>query len=524
MKTKGMKHQITALKRMAAHDKRFRPKTGESFFALHMEMGTGKTWVFLAHAERLFKEGRIDGLLVIAPRGVHTNWVLREIPQHLEVEYTARSWRTGAGKRERGRTEELLEQVKESKRALLKKTGKLRILAMNIDAIVTKDGFDLAKRFCQTFKVMIVIDESTRIKNEDAERHKAAQKLGRYVTHRFEGTGLPITNRPNDLFGQFQWLQSGLLGTDSYRAFVAEYNVLLDPEEDWQLKKMIEKNPRLKYAQITKKDDITGRPVYRNLDKLNALIAPHSYRVLKKECTDLPDKVFKQIFFELTPKQRAVYKTMEDDLRIELDDGSIEGIAKLNVATKLQQITSGFVLLKDGSTVLLGPKDNPRLKALRELMEDLDGKKVIIWAWFKEEIKAIAALMKEMGRAPVQYHGGISDKDREAAIDSFQTGNADTFIGNQASGGIGITLTASSDTVYYSNNYNLEHRAQSEDRNHRTGQKNQVTYYDIIAEDTVDDTISLALQTKTDLVAAVMKDSSSIFRRGAKAFATKKGT
>ena len=264
--------------------------------------------------------------------------------------------------------------------------------------------------------------------------------------------------------------------------------------------------------------------MYRNLDKLNALIAPHSYRVLKKECTDLPDKVFKQIFFELTPKQRAVYKTMEDDLRIELDDGSIEGIAKLNVATKLQQITSGFVLLKDGSTVLLGPKDNPRLKALRELMEDLDGKKVIIWAWFKEEIKAIAALMKEMGRAPVQYHGGISDKDREAAIDSFQTGNADTFIGNQASGGIGITLTASSDTVYYSNNYNLEHRAQSEDRNHRTGQKNQVTYYDIIAEDTVDDTISLALQTKTDLVAAVMKDSSSIFRRGAEAFATKKGT
>jgi SNF2 family DNA or RNA helicase len=518
MKTKPMKHQLTALKRMAEHDRKFRKRYGEDFFALHMEMGTGKTWVFLARAEQLYKQGRIDGMLVIAPRGVHTNWVLREIPTHLEVPHIARSWRTGAGKRERVQTEEVLAQVRNAKRAardVLKKEGKLRILAMNVDAIVTKDGFDLARRFCQTFKVMIVIDESTRIKNEGTERYKAAQKLGALGRHRYEGTGLPITNRPNDLFGQFEWLQSGLLGTTSYRAFVAEYNVLLDPEDDWQLKKMIEKNPRLRYAQITRRDEVTGRPIYKNLDKLNALIAPHSYRVLKKECTDLPDKVFKQIFFELTPKQRAAYKTMEDDLRIEMEDGTIQGVAKLNVASKLQQITSGFVLLKDGSTVYLEGSDNPRLKALRELLENLEGKKVIIWAWFREEIKAIAALAKEMGRVPVEYHGDIKDKDREAAIDTFQNGKADTFIGNQASGGIGITLTASSDTIYYSNTFNLEHRAQSEDRNHRTGQRNQVTYYDIIAEDTVDDTISQALQTKTDLASEVMKDSSRLFRRGA---------
>lgn len=522
MKTKGMKHQLTALKRMDEHDKKFRKQYGESFFALHMEMGTGKTWVFLAHAEKLFKAGRIDGMLVIAPRGVHTNWALREIPQHLEVPSTVRVWRTGAGKREKAYTEEVLE-AKRAAKDVLKKDGKLRILAMNIDGIGTKDGFDLAKRFCKTFKVMIVIDESTRIKNEGTLRNERAMALGALVNHRYEGTGLPITNKPNDLFGQLEWLHSGLLGTTSYRAFVAEYNVLLDPATDWGLKKMIEKNPRMRFAQITKRDDITGRPIYRNLDKLNALLAPHAYRVLKKECTDLPDKVFKQIFFELTPKQRAVYKTMEDDLRIELEDGNIQGVAKLNVVSKLQQITSGFVLLKDGSTVLLGERDNPRLKALKELMEDFEGKKVIIWAWFKEEIRAIAALMKEMGRVPVQYHGGISDKDREAAIDTFQKGAADTFIGNQASGGIGITLTAAANVVYYSNNFNLEHRAQSEDRNHRTGQKNQVTYYDLIAEDTVDDTISLALQTKTDLVAAALNDSSCLFRRGAAVYSSKKG-
>ncbi len=520
MKTQGMKHQLIALKRMAVHEKTFRDMYGESFFALHMEMGTGKTWVFLAWTEKLHKQGKIDGLLIIAPRGVHTNWVLREIPQHLEVEHIARSWRTGAGKRER---EEMADALSLPKSNTVKKSGKLRILAMNIDAICTKEGFAFAKKFCQSFKVMIVMDEATRIKNEGTLRHERATALGRYVNYRYEGAGLPVTNKPNDLFGQFEWLQSGLLGTTSYRAFVAEYNVLLNPQEDWAFKKMIEKNPRMRYAQIVKKDDITGKPIYRNLDKLNKLIAPHAYRILKKECTDLPDKIFKQVFFELTPKQRAVYKTMEDDLRYEMDDGTIQGVAKLNVISKLQQITSGFVLLKDGSSAVFQEQDNPRLKALKDLMEDFEDKKVIVWAWFKEEIKAIAALMEQLGRKPVQYHGGISDKDRNVAIDSFQTGDSDTFIGNQASGGIGITLTAASDAIYYSNTYNLEHRAQSEDRNHRTGQRNQVTYYDLIAEDTVDDTVSLALQTKTDLVAAVLKDSSCLFRRGASQFSSKKG-
>jgi SNF2 family DNA or RNA helicase len=525
MKTKPMAHQTEALKRMARHDEIYRPKYGESFFALHMEMGTGKTFVFLARAEQLFKAGKIDGLLIIAPRGVHTNWVLREIPQHLAVSYTARCWRTGAGKREREQTAEVAERSKKEKAAckeVLKKNGKLRILAMNIDAICTKDGFELAKKFCQTFKVMIVMDESTRIKNENTERHKAAQALGRYVTYRYEGTGMPVTNKPHDLFGQFEWLQPGLLGTTSYRAFVAEYSVLLNAQDDWAFKKMIEKNPRMRYAQIVKKDDVTGKPIYRNLDKLNKLIAPHAYRVLKKECMDLPDKVFKQVYFELTPKQRAAYKTMEDDYRYQMEDGTIQGIERLNVVPKLQQITSGFILAKDGSTIYV-EDDNPRLKALKDLLENFEDKKVIIWAWFKEEIRAIAALCEAMGRKPVQYHGSIGDKDRDRAIDAFQSGAADTFVGNQASGGIGLTLTAASDTIYYSNNFNLEHRAQSEDRNHRKGQKNQVTYYDIIAEDTVDDTISLALQTKTNLVAEVLRDSSCLFRRGTAIYSSEKG-
>lgn len=520
MKTKGMKHQLKALKLMAAHDVAAMKKYGDAFYALHMEMGTGKTWVFLAHAERLFKAGKIDGMLIIAPRGVHTNWVLREIPKHLETKSTVRAWRTGAGKRERAQTEEIIQQTKKEKAAakdVLQKNGTLRVLSMNIDAICTKDGFELAKKFCQTFKVMIVIDESTRIKNEGSDRYKQARKLGDCVRYRYEGTGLPVTNKPNDLFAQFEWMMpdAELLGTSSYRAFVAEYNILMNPDEDWALKKMIEKNPRMRYAQITKRDDITGKPMYRNLNKLNKLLEPHAFRILKKECTDLPDKVFEQVFFELTPKQRLAYETMENDLRYELEDGTIQGFAKLNVANKLQQITSGFILNVDGSVVYVeNDAENPRLKALRRLMEDFEGQKVVIWAWFKEEIRAIAKLMTELGRKPVQYHGEIKDKEREIAIDSFQDGDADTFIGNQASGGIGITLTAASNVIYYSNNFNLEHRAQSEDRSHRTGQKSVVVYYDIIAENTVDDTISLALQTKTDLAAQILRDSSCLFRRG----------
>lgn len=484
-------------------------KDASKLFIIEGHNVTHNTWVFMAHAERLYSAGKIDGLLVLAPKGVHTNWIRREIPRHMSVKHVARAWRTGAGKRELAHIEEVLKPREDGE------TPPLRILAMNIDAIANAKGFDLAERFLNCTNGMIVLDESTRIKSEKSERAKAAMELRTLVEYRYIGTGLLTPQGPSDAFSQFEFLEPGSLGTTSFRAFNAEYSQLMDANHP-MLKRMIQKNPRMAWAQIVEKDEITGRPIYRNLDKLQKLMDPISFRVLKSQCLDLPEKVFKQVYFDLMPAQFNAYKLMEKKYRFELENGELETFAKLNTVAKLQQITSGFVILKDGSLEYVA-KNNPRLDALEEMLEDRAGEKVIIWAHFREEIRAIAELMRKMKRRAVEYHGGIKEGSKEGqrdwAVDEFQERGADTFIGQQGSGGIGLTLTAAKQVIYYSNNYNLEQRKQSEDRAHRDGLKHTVVYTDIVAENTVDETIAEALQEKSAVAAMILKDPSCLWRK-----------
>jgi len=488
MKTKGMKHQLEAMRRMR----------GRKFFALFMEQGTGKTWCYLKKAEELYTAGEIDAVLVIAPKGVHTNWVRREIPAHWEGKIIARAWQSGAGVKAMALLQKLFEPRDRGEQP------PMRVLSMNIDALNTNAGFEYAAKFLRATRAMIVFDESSRGKNPKAERMKALMKLRTLAGYVLIGSGTPITNAPTDVFAPFEFMESGLLGTDSHRAFIAEYSSIMSPDHP-MMKRMVQKNPRIAFAQIVERDK-DGAPIWRNLEKLQALIAPHSYRVLKQDCLDLPEKIYKQVYFDLAPAQKRAYAVMENQFRIELGNDSIEAVSKLNSITKLQQITSGFVMSKtmDG-TITIGD-DNPRLAALLSLIEDINGQ-FIIWARFREELRIIAAALREAGITTVEYHGGItSSKARDEAVDDFQAGRARAFVGQPQSGGIGLTLTAAENVIYYSNDYNLETRLQSEDRAHRIGTKRNVVYTDIVAEDTIDEPIAQALQRKANVAAIILND------------------
>lgn len=487
MKTQGMRHQLEYL----------RLSEGREYFALFMEQGTGKTWSILADAERLYAAGKIDALFVLAPNGVHTNWVLREIPTHLDAQCIARAWRSGAGKRETAKLEQLFEP---------RPVGgvvPLRVLSMNIDALTSDKAFKFAARFLMATRAMIVVDESTRIKNPNAARWPKVMQLRALCEFARIASGRPNPQSPLDFFGQMEFLRSGLLGTSSYRAFVAEYAELIDMQSD-EMKRMVVRNPRAAYAQIVAKDEETGAPRFRNLDKLRKLLEPHRYRVLKRDCLDLPDKVYQTQYFDLAPKQRRAYALMEEERRVVLD-GRETPVRRLGAMTKLQQITSGFVMI-DGE-VIRPPQlaDNPRLDALMELIED-DDAPVIVWARFREELSMIAAALRKAGRRVVQYHGGVSAVDRDAAVDAMQMGAADAFVGQPQAGGIGLTLTRAEWTVYYSNDFNLETRLQSEDRNHRIGTKKSVRYVDLVARNTLDEAIVRSLQRKERLGATMLGD------------------
>ena len=485
MKTQGMTHQLQAVRQMV----------GRSTYALFMEQGTGKTWTLLADAERLYAKGTIDTVLVVAPNGVHTNWIKREIPTHMEGNIIARYWRSGASQKHLRTLEDLFFIRPEGQ------SNPLRILAVNIDALVTKKGYDFCERFLLTGKPLIILDESSRIKNPDAARTKALMRLRRFANGARIASGTPVTNSPVDVFAQMEFLESGLLGTTSYRAFVAEYADVL-PATHPLMQNMVRRNPRTAYAQIVARN-ADGSPRWRNLDKLQKLLEPHSFRVLKKDCLDLPEKIYKTITFELDAAQHKAYEKMVEEQRIELDDRTELPVSELAALIKLQQITSGFVNTPMGIRYV--SEDNPRLKTLLDAIEDVEGK-FIVWARFREELQAISDALGDAGITHVQYHGGVSREDREAAVDGFQNGDVRVFVGQPQSGGIGLTLTAAETVFYFSNDFNLETRLQSEDRAHRIGTRRNVVYIDIAAEDTIDEQITRNLQRKKRTAAIVLGD------------------
>lgn len=257
--------------------------------------------------------------------------------------------------------------------------------------------------------------------------------------------------------------------------------------------------------QIVEQDKKTGRPKYRNLDKLSALIAPHSFRVLKKDCLDLPDKIYKTLFFDLTKEQKIVYKKAEDECRI-VFEGEETPFAKLVAVTKLAQITSGYYIhpLADEPVRIKG--ENPKLDLLAERVNKIveAEEKVIIWARYRIEIEDIVQRLKAEGHNCAQYHGGINKVDRTTAIENFEHGSVSVFVGNQKAGGTGITLIAASYVIYFSNDFSLRARLQSEDRAHRIGQTKNVTYINIVGKDTIDEVVTYALLNKQDVAETIV--------------------
>lgn len=517
MKTKPMVQQKEARKRL---------RKNPEFYALACEQGTGKTWMLLDDIEYQFKKGFINAVAVIAPNGVHTNWIIREIPEHLSIKPKMGVWKSGAGKRYMAELNELLETPVE---------GELLIFAINIDAVNTPNGINFLREFRRVNHVMMIIDESSDIKSMKSSRTKAMIKVGRRAVCRRIASGTMIGNAPGDIFAQFEFLApgQGLLGTTSYQAFVAEFSELeTNPhvmrniikrqvgekrytklmvmykaatmlDDDIDLGEFAKKYLKNFFVPQIVKKDADGEPIYKNLEKLHKLMAPYTYRVLKKDCLDLPDKIYKIVDFELLPSQVKVYDEADLKLRYERSEGELDVFTSLTKIMKVRQIVSGFIMVDGEPTSLIDNDKNPRMIALKETLKFITGP-FIIWASFKEEFVQLAKLMKELKISCVEYHGGVKPKIREENIDIFQTEKARCFLANAQSGGLGLTLTKAETAIYYSSDYSLIKRLQSEDRCHRKGTKHNVVYIDFAAIGTIDEKIARALQRKQKIASIIL--------------------
>ena len=463
-KTKPYAHQITAL------EKSWNRET----YAYFMEMGTGKTKVLIDNAAMLYDKGKINGLLIIAPKGVIGTWYNQELPTHLpdHIENVTVLWQANITKTQREKLETLFE-VEES----------LHILIMNVEAFSTQKGADFASKFLSCHNTLMVVDESTTIKNPKAHRTKNIVRLSSKAKYRRIMTGSPVTKNPLDLYSQCQFLSSWLLDFSSYYAF------------------------RNRYAEM-KVLHMHGRSIqvvdkFKNLGELSDQLKGFSYRVLKEDCLDLPDKIFIKRQITLSPDQRKLYEQMRKEALATLNGKKVTTVNALTQLMRLHQITCGHFTADDGTTQRI---PNNRIGELMDILEETEGK-AIIWAHYQWDIKdIIKEIVKVYGPGSVvDYYGLTPQSERDPNREKFQSNPKCRFlVGTPSTGGYGLTLTAANTVIYYSNGYDLEKRLQSEDRAHRIGQKKSVTYVDINAEDTVDEKIVKSLRKKINIASEVL--------------------
>jgi SNF2 family DNA or RNA helicase len=467
-KTKPYGHQLDALE----------ASCNKEVFAYFMEMGTGKSKVLLDNAAILYDKGEINALLLIAPKGVYKNWYDSEIPTHLpdHVDKRIVLWKTSD------------KSIKQKKllNTLFESGSDLRILIMNVESFSSGDGADFAYKFLSAHpKSMVAIDEATTIKTPTSNRTRNIVALRTMCKYRRILTGSPVTKSPLDLYSQCQFLDPWLLGHESFTTFKA------------------------RYAE-TRKIKVNGRQVeiitgYRHLQELSDKVVSFSKRILKEDCLDLPEKTYVKHYVELTDEQNKLYKQMKKEAIAFLNGKMQSSATVMTQLMRLHQITCGHFTADDNTIQDL---PSSRLSELMNILENIEGK-TIIWSHYTHDVRRIIEQIKKVygEDSVVDYYGATDSDARSKNIKKFQNNdNCRFFVGTTHTGGYGITLTAGSNMIYFSNGYDLEKRQQSEARIDRIGQTKKMTYIDIMAQDTIDERIVKALRKKVNIANAIMKE------------------
>lgn len=444
--------------------------------ALLWQMRTGKTKATLDVACYRRVRGDIDAVLVIAPNGVHVNWVRRQLPIHMwnTVPYVAHAWQASeAAKPEHAASLERVLSAKPSEA--------LAVLAVNSESIIHDKPAKLIGRFLRKYKgrVMLVVDESHDFRSPGSKRTKRARSLKRYCRVRRILTGTAVSNSPLAAYSQFELLEDKALGFDTFADFEGHYTYYVQE--------------RTKGGRSYDRLDH-----YRNLDDLQERMARWSSVVLREDVDDMPDLVMDERTVTLPERLMDAYRTLVKEMILELEDGgeveAVDGGARL---VKLQQMLGGFVVDVDGQVrELVADEDNPRLQAMLDEVRSSDHK-VIVWCKYREDIRRVVRSLSKEGIRCVEYHGAVhSQSKRQQAIDSF---NGDpgvrVFVGQPKAGGQGLDLSAADLILWYSHTFDLIERDQANERATQIGGKT-VTIKDFVTPGTVDEYILANLGEK----------------------------
>jgi SNF2 family DNA or RNA helicase len=490
-------------------------------WALFWEQGTGKTKMTIDIACHLYQTGKIDAVLVVAPNGVHANWVYDEFPRHCNLE-VEKNIDMMVFKSAKGKTKRSKDRVA----AVVRNNG-MSVISMTFDAICTDAGKQAAWDLLSKRRVLYVCDEGHKIKNPKAVRTEVVVSSAQYAHYRRLLTGTPIANGAMDIYSQIQFLDPLFWKHKK----LSPFTVFKSKFAEW----------REKATNSGKRFKILVR--YKNIEELAELVKSISSRVTK-DILGLPPKMYSRRYFEMTAEQARIYKDMKDNSMALLgagtkcencdgtgwvdlcEEGSEEsfrgecpccegtgltynGMITSNLAIttllRLQQILCGYVPKDDEDEMYVLPGANPRLQVLEEVAEGLTSP-FIVFCKFKKDIELITHSLGEMGISWVRYDGSLNDDERLASKRAFVEGRATAFVAMTSMAAEGLTLTQAKTVIYYNNSFKLLDRLQSEDRAHRIGQDTSVDYVDIACHGTVDTAIIDALLNKLDIASQITGD------------------
>lgn len=457
---------------------------GRNAFALLMAMRTGKTKTLLDDFGRLEMAGQVDDLLLIAPAGVYRTWltaVADHVSDDLQQRMQVHLWQAKAPAK--------------AAQQFMAGRNTPRMLLVNVEALSNVErARELCLQFASQRRCMIVIDESTVIKNYKAKRTKFINKqLAPLGAYRRILSGLPTPKSPLDIYSQFEFLDRNLLGYTNYFSFRAHYAVVV----------------RKQFGAFTRPVDVVVG--YRNTEELQRKIEPHSHRVLLEDCYDLPPKIYKQRDVTLTDEQRRIYNDLKQFATAQLDaEQHVTAGMVMVQMLRMHQVLCGHTGTEAGEHYTAIPEN--RTKELLALLEEHDGK-AVIWCTYDHDVRKVAeALNKPTDDEPApdrvaRFWGG-NTTTREAEELRFQTDPACRYmVATASAGGRGRMWAIADLVVYYSNTPNLEHRSQSEERAQGVNKINSVLYIDLVVPGTVDEKYLYLLRNKIDMAAVVTGDT-----------------
>ena len=437
--------------------------------ALLMEMGTGKTITSIAITGALLRAEKIGRVLIVAPLSILGVWE-EEFQKFAAFPY-ALAVLTGPGSRK-------LDTLRHMTGAAL------QVVVVNYESAWRMEKDLLAWR-----PDLIIADEGHKIKTHNIAASKAMHRLGAKAKYRLLLTGTVITNKAIDVFSQFKFVNPAIFG-QSFYAFRSRYFDMVGYGNHTPVLK------KSKEAELT--------------EKLHSI----SFRATKAECLDLPETtdVIRQV--ELEPAALRIYKGLVKESYAELSCGEVTAPNILTRLLRLSQLTGGFI--GNDETTTIEQVSAAKLSALEDILDGAaaEGKKLVIIARFIPEIKAICKLLEKRGLRYSYITGEVKNRDEQ--VSAFQNDPAVmVFVGQIATAGLGITLTAASTMVFYSLDYSMSNFEQTKARIHRVGQRMPCTYLYLVARGTVDEKVLLALKNKADLARTLVDD----YRSGRNPFA-----